>query len=98
VLTGIDEIETRHLPHHEKDVFDADSSCFLNGLGQTQSELALLLLSSSIADIACDDRHFFLLVLPMVLVGFCALLRAEACQRANLQRDETLFAGQFSGR
>jgi hypothetical protein len=47
VLTRIDEIESRHLPHHEKDVIDADARCFLNSLGQAHGELAFLLPGSS---------------------------------------------------
>src|SRR5215470_13780858 len=65
MLTGIDEIEPRHLPHHKKDVVDADTRHFLNGLRQAYCQLAFLLLRPSDSNVARDDRHEVLLALRM---------------------------------
>ena len=61
VFASIDKIETRHLPHNQKDAINADACCFLNSLGQAHRKLALLFLGSSDTDIAGDDRHGILL-------------------------------------
>jgi hypothetical protein len=73
-------------------VIDADARCFLNSLGQAHGELAFLLHGSSNTYIAADDRHDVLVVFKYGLVGFRALLGAEASQGANLQHRETLLA------